>query len=440
MPGKTKGRLARGGPFRVWTHADFTLGRTVVQDTNSTAGILTIRSRLAGGAARRSGDGGRGARAISMCAIVVEIAALLAMEPSAYGQSAGHLGRAPCFEDLVHQAEVARDANRLDEALTLYKRALELKPDWEDGWGKAGSIAYELERYSECASAFGRLTVLRPDFVPAWTMEGLCEYQLRDYQAALRSLTQVQRLGFQENLELSRAAKLHLALVLTKLGYSEKAIAWLFKLISIERDMTPGIIVAAGIAGLRKRWIPPEVPESERDRVMRLGDAMATFMRGGDHKVAFDKFEAALRDYPEEADFHYRFGAFLLEHDSDRGIEEIKKTLDLEPGHVPALVALARVYLGRGESQTALPYAEKAVKLSPADVTARVTLGQVLLAAGNTAGAVRELELGVKLAPESPQVHYILGSAYSRMGRKADAVREREESKRLRQSMNSIGP
>jgi tetratricopeptide (TPR) repeat protein len=375
-----------------------------------------------------------------MYSVLAGIAALLTMATSAYAQSAGQPGHAPRFENLLHQAEVARDAKRLDEALTLYKRALELKPGWEDGWGIAGSIAYELEKYSECASDFRRLTVLKPDLVPAWTLEGLCEYQLRDYRAALKSLTQVQRLGFGENLELSRAARLHLALVLTKLGYSEKAIGWLYKLMLIERNKTPEIIVAVGVAGLRKHWIPPEVPESERDKVLKLGDAMATFIIGGDRKAAFDKFEAALRDYPKEPDFHYRFGAFLLEQHSDRGIQEIKKTLDLEPGHIPALVALARIYLRRGEPQTALPYAERAVKLSPVDIAAHVTLGQVLLATGDTAGAVRELELGVKLAPESPEVHYNLGSAYDRMGRKADAVREREEFSRLRKSMDSRRP
>jgi tetratricopeptide (TPR) repeat protein len=376
-----------------------------------------------------------------MYTIVVGIAALLTMATAAYPQSAGQPGYAPRFENLVHQAEVARDAKRLQEALTLYRRALELKPGWEDGWGKAGSIAYELGKYSECAAAFRRLTVLKPDFVPAWTMEGLCEYQLRDYKAALKSLMQVQRLRSQKtSLELSHAAGLHLALVLTKLGYSEKAIAWLHGLVLMERNVRPETTVAVGIAGLRKRWIPPEVPESERDKVLKLGDAMATFMAGGDHKAAFDKFEAALRDYPKEPDFHYRYGAFLLERDFDRGIEEINKALDLEPGHVPALVALARIYLRRSRAQTALPYAERAVKLSPVDVTARVTLGQVLLATGNTAGAVQELELGVRLAPESSEVHYILGTAYGRMGRKADAAREREKSRRLREAMDSSRP
>lgn len=342
------------------------------------------------------------------------------------------------FENLSHQAEEARDAKRLDEALNLYKQALKLKPDWEDGWWNAGSIAYDLDNYRECASDFRRLAALKPELAPAWTSEGLCEYRLRDYDAALKSLTQVQRMGFKEEPELSRAAILHLALVLTKLGYSEKAIVLLFDLSSIERK-SPEIIVAAGIAGLRKPWIPPEVPQPDQDKVYKLGDAMATVMQR-DSQGAMDKFEAAVRDYPKEPEIHYRFGAFLLEEDPDRGIQEIRQTLDLDPANIPALVALARVYLKREEPKTALPYAVKAVKLSPGDFNTHVALGQVLLATEDAAGAVRELELGLRLAPQSPVAHYSLANAYAKMGRKADAARERDQFERLRKLADSSQP
>jgi len=370
--------------------------------------------------------------------MLVRIVAILVLATPPNGQSADRPSAAALFENLSHQAEEARDAKRLDEALNLYKKALKLKPDWEDGWWNAGSIAYDLDNYKECASDFRRLAALKPGLAPAWTSEGLCEYRLRDYDAALKSLTQVQRLGFQEDPELSRAAILHLALVLTKLGYGEKSIVLLFDATSLDRR-TPEIIVAAGIAGLRKTWVPPEVPESDRDKVFKLGSAMAAAMQR-DAKDAIDKFEAAVRDYPQEPEIHYRFGAYLMEENPDRGIQEIKRTLDLEPGHIPALVALARIYLKREEPQTALPYAKEAVKLSPGDFNTHVALGQVLLATEDTAGAVRELELGVRLAPESPVAHYTLATAYAKMGRKADAAREREEFKRLRKSIDSSQP
>src|SRR6266568_4710670 len=229
-----------------------------------------------------------------MYAILAGIAALLSLATPAYAQSIGQSGRSCPCENITRQAEAARDAKRLDEALTLYKRALKLKPGWEDGWWNAGSIAYDSNHYKECTSDFRRLAELKPQDAPAWTMKGLCEYELRDFGAALKSLTRVERMGFQETPELARAARLHLALVLTKLGYSEKAIVLLYRLTSAEQKKTDEIVVAAGIAGLRKPWIPPEVPESEQEKVFKLGDAMATYMAGGDVKGALDKFEAAL--------------------------------------------------------------------------------------------------------------------------------------------------
>jgi tetratricopeptide (TPR) repeat protein len=372
-----------------------------------------------------------------MDTLLPAIAALLSIVASTYAQEVGQPARAPTFEDLSQQAEAARDAKRLDEALTLYKRALELKPGWEDGWWNAGSIAYDLNNYTECVSDFHRMAELKPASAPGWTMEGICEYQLRDYKAALRSLTRAEKVRFEENPELSRAGGLHLAIVLTKFGYFEKALLLLTDVTAIEQK-TPEIIAAAGIAGLRKRWVPPEVPKSDQDKVFKLGDAMASAL-SRDYDGAVEKFELALRDYPQEPEIHYRFGAYLTTHDPDRGIQELKKTLDLDPGHVPSTFGLARIYLKRGEPEAALPYARKAVKLRPEDSTAHLALGQALLATGDPTGAARELKSSAKLDPKSPTPHWILAEAYAKLGHRADAAREREEAKRLRESPPS-GP
>src|SRR5215471_15444142 len=131
----------------------------------------------------------------------------------------------PSFQNLARQADAARDSKQLDKAATLYREALKLKPDWDEGLWNLGSITYDLDRYQECAAAFHRLGSIKLDSAPAWTMAGLCEYKLRKYEAALESLGQVERLKFQEPAELAQASRLHLALVLTKTGGFEKAIA-----------------------------------------------------------------------------------------------------------------------------------------------------------------------------------------------------------------------
>src|SRR4051794_14620939 len=100
----------------------------------------------------------------------------------------------PSFQTLSRQADAARDAGQMDKAATLYRQALKLKPDWDEGLWNLGSITYDLDRYAECAPAFRRLAALKPDSAPAWTMAGLCEYKLRRYDAALDSLGQAERL------------------------------------------------------------------------------------------------------------------------------------------------------------------------------------------------------------------------------------------------------
>jgi tetratricopeptide (TPR) repeat protein len=336
---------------------------------------------------------------------------------------------APSFQNLARQADVARDAKQLEKAIALYHQALKLKPDWDEGLWSLGSITYDLDRYSECDPAFRRLAALKPESAPAWTMAGLCEYKLRRYDAVLESLTQVERLKFQEPAPLAQAARLHLALVLTKTGSFEKAIAVLTEL-TRAGGKTPEVVAAVGIAGLRRPWLLAEVPESDRELVFKLGDAMAAAMEF-DFTASIQKFEAVAQQYPSEPNVHFRFGAFLNTQDSDRGIEEIKKALELAPNHVPALVGLAAIYLKREETPAALEFAERAAKASPGDFSTHVVLGRVLLAREDPARAATELETAVKLAPASPDARFSLASAYSRLGRKEDAARELAEFKRL---------
>ena len=335
----------------------------------------------------------------------------------------------PTFTTLSSQAQAARDAHQLEKAVELYKQALKLKPNWEDGLWSLGSIAYDLDDYSGCAGTFQKLSKMKPDGAPGWTMWGLCEYKLHNYAPALDSLTHVEQLSFNENAELAHAARLHYALLLSKTGSFEKAITVLTDLTRLDKK-TPEIIAAAGIAGLRRPWLPPEVPETERELVYRVGDAMTSAMEL-DYTAANQKFEELLQAYPSEPNVHFRYGALLHIQDADRGIEEIQKAVELAPDHVPALVSLSVILLKREDAKGALEYAERAVKAAPNDFSTHVVLGRALIATEEPARAAAELEKAVKLAPGFPEAHFSLATAYNRLGRKEDAAREQAEFKRL---------
>ena len=342
------------------------------------------------------------------------------------------------FDVLVRQANEARDAKRLDESLALYRKALQIKPDWDEGLWNAGSIAYDRDQYQQCSPDFHHLAILKPDLAPAWTMAGLCDYGQRDFGSALGSLRHAEKLGFKEDPELSREGKLHLAMVLSKTGNFETALPVLGALTRSYKK-TPEITVAAGIAGLRKPWIPPEVPEASRDLVLKLGDALTSVMEL-DYKTAIAKFEIAASAYPNEPNVHFRFGAYLMQQMPERGIEEIKKAIALDPGHIPALVGLTMIYIERDDPKAALEYARMAVRAGPGDFATHVALGRALLGVDDAAGAAKELETAVKLAPDNTIAHLNLATAYGRLGKETEARKERDEFKRLQKLIDSPVP
>ncbi len=340
----------------------------------------------------------------------------------------GSQSSAPTFLTFSRQAQTARDAHQLEKAVLLYQQALKLKPNWEEGLWNLGSITYDLDRYNDCATAFSKLAAVKPDGAPGWTMSGLCEYKLHNYARALESLAHVEQLSFGENAELAHAARLHYALLLTKTENYEKAITILTDV--ARTGKTPELIAAAGIAGLRRPWLPAETPEADRELVYRMGEAMTAAMVA-DYATANQKFEELLKTYPSEPNVHFRFGALLYIQDADRGIEEIKKAIALDPGHVPALVSLSVISLKREDAKAALEYGERAVKAGPNDFSPHVVLGRALLALEQPERAASELEQAVSLNPAAPEAHFSLATAYSRLGRKTDSAREQAEFKKL---------
>ena len=333
------------------------------------------------------------------------------------------------FDQLVKRADEAREAMRLGEALELYGKALQMRPNWAEGWWYAGTILYDNDRYPEARDAFRNLTALEPKRAHAWAMLGLCEFQTREYERAVASLQRGRSLGLADNREIESVARYHAALLYVRFEQFEVAFEILREFVREGRE-TPKIIEAFGLTMLRLPFLPNEAPPDKRDQVLiagRAGFDMAAHRRDEASKA----FAELLSRYPDAPNVHYVHGVFLLNQDSDAALEEFRRELKISPDHVPSLLQIAFEYLKRNEHETALPLAEKAAQLAPKMYPARNVLGRVLLELGQTERAVKELEEGVRLAPNIPEMHYALARAYTRAGRRQDAARARENFQRL---------
>jgi tetratricopeptide (TPR) repeat protein len=353
---------------------------------------------------------------------------------SGFGQSVPNVRSTPptahsvdsALEKISKEAEAARNGNRVDDAIALYKKGISLRPSWDEGWWYLGTLYYDLDNYEQGRDSFKHLTLIKPDVAVAWGMLGLCEYQTRQYEDSLKHLRHAVELGVAADQSISDVMHYHLVLLLTRFGEFQEAMKnmAMFAQRSINQ---PDYIEAMGIAALRKPVLPNELPPTERELVMDVGRAMydASALKTAD---AYDEFKSLVAKYPTQPNVHFVYGSFLLFSDLNQGIAELKKELEISPGHVPALVTLASEYLKSDDYKTALPYAEKAVAVDPESFPAHAVLGRILVEGElDLPRGVKELETARKLAPGSPQVHIALASAYSKSGRKEDAAKEREE-------------
>ncbi len=346
----------------------------------------------------------------------------LAVAASAKGAAAAARSSSEDFAALAVQAKAAREASRIDEAVALYRRALAVRADWEEGWWYLGTLEYERGRGSEAHEAFTRFVELKPDSGPGFTLRGLST-ALTDPVAALEDLQKGLGLGLGGNAELTRAGRHQEALGLLKSGQFERAVQPL-TLLARTTPEAPWLVSAIGLLVLRLPALPSEVPAERRELLLAAGRAGSLHLALRAEPAA-KAYEALVAAHPNEPWVHYAHGVFLLRSDSDKALAELAREIEIKPDNVMAHLEIAFERIVRGEYEQARPVAERAASLAPGLFAARNALGRVLVELGEVERGTLELEEAVRLAPELPELHFALARAYAKAGRAEDAARER---------------
>jgi tetratricopeptide (TPR) repeat protein len=335
------------------------------------------------------------------------------------------------FKTLVAQADAAREKEQVEEATHLYRQAVEMKPDYVEGWWYLGMLLYESDQYTEGTDAFAHVTRLKPDMALGWAMLGLCQFETKKYGSALAHLQRSDQLGIPSEESFRDVAKYHLILLLTRSGQFDSAIRAAADFAVRGKD-GPDLTEVMGLAALRKPLLPSELPPLEREMVMDVGRAMCdTAARRA--AVLTTEITRLLSKYPKTPEIHFLAGTMELGSNSDQALADWKAELQISPAHARAQASIAAEYLRRKEYQTALPYAEKAVVDSPGTFVPHAVLGQILTEGDiDLPRGIQELESAIHFEPAQPQVHFVLAAAYAKAGRKEDAAKERAVFLRLR--------
>jgi tetratricopeptide (TPR) repeat protein len=365
--------------------------------------------------------------------LTTPLLALAFLVSSAFPQSKSAL---ESFDSLSKRADEARDSDRLDEAVSLYKKALALHPEWAEGWWSLGTIEYDRNHYSAAARAFRQFLPLSPKDGTAHAMLGLCEFELHQDAAALKHIEEAKSLGVATNTQLRLVTLYHDGILLLRAGQFKAAQASLIAVCA--KEMQPDdVLQYLGLAFLRvlpKDAPPPLTPGAKV--VLRVGHAACLT---GEKKFdeARQDYSSLVNDYPDYPNIHYAYGRFLVDvNDGPGGIEQFKLELKNQPDNVNSRLEIAAAQY-KVDSAAGLPYAEEAVKLDPHLPFAHYLLGLLYLDTDHFQQAVPALEFARKAFPTDKRLLLALASAYSRVGRKQDAANARAAFERLSQRSSS---
>lgn len=349
---------------------------------------------------------------------------------AASGEKRAAQSGSPTFQALAAKATAARDAERLDEAAGLFRKALALNPRWTEGWWSLGTLYYDSDRYAAAIGAFQKGLALDPKQGTARAMLGLSEFEMGQDANALRDIEASKSLGMIEDPQLREVVLYHEGVLLQRASRFEGAQKALDSLCqsgvaSREVTLTLGMVVLR----MRDRTAPADgSTNAEIVEHMGRGACLAAEKNYDEARKEYGVVLAASPHYPYA---HYAYGRLLLEaRDTASAIREFQEEIKEAPDNV-----LARLQIGAAEykvnSAAGVPYAEEAVRLAPQLPFAHYLLGLLLLDTGEYEKAIPHLEIARKAFPQEARIDLSLAGAYAHTGRSQEAAQARAEFMRL---------
>ncbi len=324
---------------------------------------------------------------------------------------------------LGEQAAAAQKRGDAPLAIELYQQAVEADPGYLEGWWALGNLEYGADRYTDARAALTHYIDQAPKAGAALALRGLCEFETADYQASLTDIEAALDLGAANQARNGQILLYHEALLLTRLGQFEAAIAKytiFLKQGIVNSDVATGI----ALAGLRMPLLPQEIPPIDAPLVAATGQAAIQVITG-DPAEGRKAFAAVAAAFPNRPFVHYFCGYLLFSKNPGDALEEFKLEVAGIPASPLAHAMLAWTSEMRGEYAEALPDAQAAVEEDPALPMSQLVLGRALLETTGALPALPHLDQVVQAQPANLEAHMSLAKAYSKLGRKDDASRER---------------
>jgi len=330
---------------------------------------------------------------------------ILPAQQSANGQTPGRIDPDRTDIDALQKlAQQEGESGQTAAAIRDFQRALELRPEWKEGWWNLGALQYADNRFADAISTLQHVVKFDPDLGAAWSLLGLSEFETNDFANAFIHLEKAKSLGIKDDAEIERVSNYHLGLLLIRAGKFERASDLLLKTFG-GGQMSEQLKIALGLATLRIALLPEQIDPSHEALVLAAGDVTSAGTE------ALDRFPALLHTYPDIPYLHYAYGLSIAKAGRDQqAIALMRDETTLSPESPLPWIEISRLQLRLGAVNESLIAARKAVTLDPTSKIAHESLAIALKSSGDTAHSASEQNIADHLTSvqETPEQRIIL--------------------------------
>jgi tetratricopeptide (TPR) repeat protein len=323
-------------------------------------------------------------------------------------------------------------SGKLDEAEGLLWEVLTRHPENAGALNLLGSVRFEQKRFAESETLLRRATSLAPELLPAYMNLARVYHAQAETDKEIVALLDAARLAPSDSeVNCSLAAA-----YLSENAY-QRAFEALQRIPRAHRPDSALPLLATSYLGLGRVTEARSLASTVRERAAKnpglrveFAEALLDFDLTND---ALAILETAQKQQAPTAELFFALGrARERKGEITLAQKDFRRAIDLDPGFVNALEALARVLANQGQWEKSLELLSRARTAAPNSSDVLRKFAATSLHAGHTANAVDAAQQLVKLRPDEPEALYLLGVAQLQNGDNEEARSTLENYIKLR--------